>query len=202
MSFTNQLIRASIRESHSVGVSRIISHPYLDQQLRLQVISLTLAPLNYPPHKISTARSQQIARHFSSSPSSPNNKPSTSVTNMASQFKTRKIGAPNTLEHRIFIEKDGVPISPFHDIPLYANEQQTVLNMIVEIPRWTNGKMEISKEELLNPIASFPFSTVLASEFSANSYRRSKTSRRASFDSSVIVSLTKATSGTTVLSPR
>ncbi|RQM06934.1 hypothetical protein DH86_00000068 [Scytalidium sp. 3C] len=69
-----------------------------------------------------------------------------------SPYKVRKIAAPNTLEHRIYIEKDGVPISPFHDIPLYANEQQTILNMIVEIPRWTNGKLEISKEELLNPI--------------------------------------------------
>ena len=64
---------------------------------------------------------------------------------MASQSKytARKIGAPNTLEHRIFIEKDGVPVSPFHDIPLYANEQQTILNMIVEVPRWTNAKMEV-----------------------------------------------------------
>lgn len=57
----------------------------------------------------------------------------------------RKIGAPNTLEHRIYIEKDGVPVSAFHDIPLYANEQQTVLNMIVEIPRWTNAKLEVGR---------------------------------------------------------
>jgi inorganic pyrophosphatase len=63
---------------------------------------------------------------------------------MASPYKTRKVARPNTLEHRIYIEKDGVPVSPFHDIPLYANEQQTVLNMVVEIPRWTNGKMEVS----------------------------------------------------------
>ena len=62
----------------------------------------------------------------------------------SSPYKTRKVGRPYTLEHRIYIEKDGVPISPFHDIPLYANEQQTVLNMVVEIPRWTNGKMEVS----------------------------------------------------------
>ncbi|CAZ85526.1 unnamed protein product [Tuber melanosporum] len=67
-------------------------------------------------------------------------------------YTVRKIGQPNTLEHRVYIEQDGVPISPFHDIPLYANEQKTILNMIVEIPRWTNGKLEISKEELLNPI--------------------------------------------------
>lgn len=63
---------------------------------------------------------------------------------MAPQYTVRKIGAANTLEHRVYIEKDGVPVSPFHDIPLYANEQQTILNMIVEIPRWTNGKLEVS----------------------------------------------------------
>ncbi|EQL00165.1 Inorganic pyrophosphatase [Ophiocordyceps sinensis CO18] len=71
---------------------------------------------------------------------------------MASSYSLRKVGALNTLEHRVYIEKDGQPISPFHDIPLYANQEQGILNMIVEIPRWTNGKLEISKEELLNPI--------------------------------------------------
>lgn len=60
-------------------------------------------------------------------------------------YGVRKLGAPNTLEHRIYIEKDGIPVSPFHDIPLYANEQRTVLNMIVEIPRWTNAKVEVSR---------------------------------------------------------
>jgi inorganic pyrophosphatase len=62
-----------------------------------------------------------------------------------SAYTVRKIGAPNTLEHRIFIERDGVPLSPFHDIPLYANQEHTILNMIVEVPRWTNAKMEVSK---------------------------------------------------------
>jgi inorganic pyrophosphatase len=33
-----------------------------------------------------------------------------------------------------------------------AHPAQTILNMIVEVPRWTNAKMEISKNELLNPI--------------------------------------------------
>ncbi|CEH18515.1 inorganic pyrophosphatase [Ceraceosorus bombacis] len=70
-----------------------------------------------------------------------------------SDFKVRQVGAPNTLDYRVFFE-DGQkkPISPFHDIPLFANEAKTVLNMVVEIPRWTNGKLEISKEETLNPI--------------------------------------------------
>jgi len=65
----------------------------------------------------------------------------------ASQYTARKVAAPNTLEHRIYVEKDGVPLSPFHDIPLYANEQQTILNMIVEVPRWTNAKMEVRKDD-------------------------------------------------------
>ena len=63
---------------------------------------------------------------------------------MASQYTIRKVGAPYTLEHRVYVEKDGVPVSPFHDIPLYANAEQTVLNMVVEIPRWTNAKQEVS----------------------------------------------------------
>lgn len=61
-----------------------------------------------------------------------------------SAYSVRKIGAKHTLEHRVYIEKDGVPVSPFHDIPLYANSEQTILNMIVEIPRWTNAKLEVS----------------------------------------------------------
>ncbi|CAM0136580.1 Inorganic pyrophosphatase [Umbelopsis sp. WA50703] len=69
-----------------------------------------------------------------------------------SDIKTRVVGAPNTLEHRIYFEKNGVPVSPFHDIPLFANAEKTIFNMIVEIPRWTNGKLEISKEDALNPI--------------------------------------------------
>ncbi|CAN6663072.1 inorganic pyrophosphatase, mitochondrial [Trichomonascus vanleenenianus] len=71
---------------------------------------------------------------------------------MSSEYSIRKVGAPYTLEHRVFIEKDGKPISSFHDIPLYANPEKTILNMVVEVPRWTNAKLEISKEEPLNPI--------------------------------------------------
>lgn len=69
-----------------------------------------------------------------------------------SAYTVRKIAAPNTLEHRVFLEKDGKVVSPFHDIPLYANAEKTILNMVVEVPRWTNAKLEISKEEALNPI--------------------------------------------------
>lgn len=69
-------------------------------------------------------------------------------------YTVRNVGALNTLEWRAYIEKDGVPISPFHDIPLYANEQKTILNMIVEIPRWTNAKQEVCPASLHGGAAS------------------------------------------------
>ncbi len=132
-----------------------------------------------------SSRTALIARHLSSTTHQNIEMASLPISEKGyhskapSVYTTRKVAAPYTLEHRIYIEKDGVLVSPFHDIPLYANEQQTILNMIVEIPRWTNAKLEvllrhcqhaqlstsrspsmancvfclqISKEELLNPI--------------------------------------------------
>ncbi|KAL5017958.1 hypothetical protein ScPMuIL_003680 [Solemya velum] len=62
-------------------------------------------------------------------------------------------GYPNTLDYRMFfVNTSGNIISPFHDIPLYANSEKTTFNMVVEIPRWSNAKMEIDKDEKLNPI--------------------------------------------------
>lgn len=61
---------------------------------------------------------------------------------------------PTSPEHRTFLEAavTQAPVSPWHDIPLFADQNNGILNMIVEIPRWTNAKMEISKEEPFNPI--------------------------------------------------
>ena len=96
--------------------------------------------------KISSLRTGQIARHLSSSslPSDSSQRLRDQNPNLNMAYQTRKVAAPNTLEHRVYIEKDGIPVSPFHDVPLYANADQTVLNMIVEIPRWTNAKLEVS----------------------------------------------------------
>ncbi|WFC98389.1 inorganic diphosphatase [Malassezia yamatoensis] len=68
-------------------------------------------------------------------------------------IKPRQVGALNTLDYRVYLESNssGLPLSPFHDVPLYADEANGILNFIVEIPRWTNAKIEISKEEPLNP---------------------------------------------------
>lgn len=122
---------------------------------RYPKLSHTLAPksasnpTNLYPSSISVSRAQQVARHLAHT---ANKKLAMSAlpisdkgynANAPGQYAVRKNGAANTPEYRIYIEKDGVVVSPFHDIPLYANEQQTVLNMIVEIPRWTNAKMEV-----------------------------------------------------------
>ncbi|XP_017475515.1 PREDICTED: inorganic pyrophosphatase isoform X3 [Rhagoletis zephyria] len=62
-------------------------------------------------------------------------------------------GAPNSTNYSIYLKNQtGAIVSPLHDIPLYADEKKTVLNMVVEIPRWTNAKMEISTNTPLNPI--------------------------------------------------
>lgn len=49
-------------------------------------------------------------------------------------------------------DASGNAISPWHDIPLFADQAKKVYNMVVEIPRWSNAKMEISTGEPLNPI--------------------------------------------------
>lgn len=71
---------------------------------------------------------------------------------MAHTYTPRLVGPQNSLEHRVFLEQNGNVVSPFHDIPLFADRNNGILNMIVEVPRWTNAKMEICKEEPFNPI--------------------------------------------------
>jgi len=61
-------------------------------------------------------------------------------------------GGENSLDFRIFYknEADKV-ISPWHDIPLKAGTGN-LYNAVIEIPRWTNAKMEIATDEVGNPI--------------------------------------------------
>ncbi|KAK2586431.1 hypothetical protein KPH14_010711 [Odynerus spinipes] len=67
-------------------------------------------------------------------------------------YTTIERGGLNTPDYRIYFKNEDGPISPFHDIPLYVDETNKVFNMVVEIPRWTNAKMEINRVEPLNPI--------------------------------------------------
>ncbi|PVU96874.1 hypothetical protein BB559_002218 [Furculomyces boomerangus] len=67
-------------------------------------------------------------------------------------FSTRTVGKPDTLEYKVYLEKDGKIVSFFHDIPLFADVEKKVYNMVVEVPRWTNAKMEIKTGDKFNPI--------------------------------------------------
>ncbi|XP_062055777.1 inorganic pyrophosphatase 2, mitochondrial isoform X4 [Lepus europaeus] len=83
-------------------------------------------------------------------------------------YRTEERGRPHSEDYRLFF-KDvaGHYISPFHDIPLKVeskeengiptkkarnDEYENLFNMVVEVPRWTNAKMEIATKEPLNPI--------------------------------------------------
>jgi hypothetical protein len=70
-------------------------------------------------------------------------------------YETEETGIKDTHSFRIFLKcnNNGEKryVSPFHDINLFT-KIPGVVRMIVEIPRWTNAKLEISKNEVYNPI--------------------------------------------------
>lgn len=142
---------------------------------------------------IASQRTEAIQRHLSTG--SPPSTSTMSYGKGSSEYSSREIAPKHTLDYRCYLEQNGKPVSPFHDIPLYANEQQTILNMIVEIPRWSNAKLEVR-----NP---YDRSWAIVDKTNrsprkSGSTLSSKTSRRASSDSFATASLTRATSGTTV----
>jgi len=66
-------------------------------------------------------------------------------------YTAEERGCRNSLEYRTFFkDSEGKLVSPMHDIPMLAGEG--VYNMVVEVPRWTNAKMEIDLKSSLNPI--------------------------------------------------
>jgi len=66
-------------------------------------------------------------------------------------FSIVERGTVNTEDYRVYFKNNdtGNVVSPFHDIPLKNGDNY---NMVVEIPRWSNAKMEIATKEVLNPI--------------------------------------------------
>jgi len=69
-----------------------------------------------------------------------------------SHYETKHVGDPTTPEFRVFFEKGGVRISPFHDIPLVADKEKHTFNAVIEIPRNTRPKLELNMKESWNPI--------------------------------------------------
>jgi inorganic pyrophosphatase len=71
---------------------------------------------------------------------------------MTSGITTTSAGEEGTTDYRLFFVKDGQKISPWHDIPLFADKEKHIFNYVCEIPRGTNGKLEIGVAEEHNPI--------------------------------------------------
>ena len=73
--------------------------------------------------------------------------------NLRMAYRTDSTGSEFTLEFRKFFRNsEDTIVSPFHDIPVLANQDPPIYNMVVEVPRWSNAKMEIATKELLSPI--------------------------------------------------
>ncbi|EGD77010.1 inorganic pyrophosphatase [Salpingoeca rosetta] len=66
---------------------------------------------------------------------------------------TEQRGAKYTTDYAVYFkDAEGNYVSPFHDIPTWADEANGIVNMVCEVPRWSNAKMEINTGAPLNPI--------------------------------------------------
>ena len=72
----------------------------------------------------------------------------------AASYVCYERGQLNTVNYRLYLKNTATNefVSPFHDIPLVSDAEKGVYNAVIEIPRWSNAKMEINKKEKLNPI--------------------------------------------------
>ncbi|EKE36945.1 hypothetical protein ENUP19_0088G0020 [Entamoeba nuttalli] len=76
-----------------------------------------------------------------------------SITSIVPNFgtvRTEPVGTLGKKDYRIYFEQEGKKISPWHKIPAFVSKE--VVNMVCEIPRGTNAKMEISTTNKFNPI--------------------------------------------------
>uniref|UniRef100_A0A7N8X0X3 inorganic diphosphatase n=1 Tax=Mastacembelus armatus TaxID=205130 RepID=A0A7N8X0X3_9TELE len=75
-------------------------------------------------------------------------------------YQTEERGHPNSPDYRIYFTNSHCFFFCFfcqqdNDVPAKKpkkNESEVLFNMVVEVPRWSNAKMEIATKEPLNPI--------------------------------------------------
>jgi inorganic pyrophosphatase len=63
-------------------------------------------------------------------------------------------GAPHTKEWRAFVTRGGARVSAWHDVPLVASGEgdAVVHNVVFEMPKGTDAKMEVALDEPHNPV--------------------------------------------------
>ncbi|KAL6950963.1 hypothetical protein ACO0QE_000247 [Hanseniaspora vineae] len=67
-------------------------------------------------------------------------------------YTTREVGLKNSTNYKVYIEKHGKPVSPFHDIQLNVNIEKQIFRMVVDTPMWSSAKFAVDKEQKMNPI--------------------------------------------------
>lgn len=73
--------------------------------------------------------------------------------NLARTFHSVEQGSKFSTTYRKYLKLDNGEVgSFFHDVPLNLEVPDNTVNMVVEVPRWSNAKFEISKELEFNPI--------------------------------------------------
>jgi len=68
-------------------------------------------------------------------------------------YTVEERGGRYTADYSVYFkDAQGNYVSPFHDIPTWADKEKGIVNMVCEVPRWSNAKMEVVKDFDLNPI--------------------------------------------------
>lgn len=107
--------------------------------LAMRALSGKVAPLRVMRNKAFMAPRTVQVRAQSTAPSAE-------LTNYVNEQK----GPKDTLEYRVFFKSGSKTISPWHEIPLYAEDGN--LHYICEIPKETSAKMEVATDEEGTPI--------------------------------------------------
>lgn len=62
-----------------------------------------------------------------------------------SEYSSVVVGKPDTFDFKVYIKGPSGIVSSVHDIPLKPKgSDKRVFNMVVEVPRWSNAKLEVS----------------------------------------------------------
>lgn len=72
-----------------------------------------------------------------------------STASYSTSYTSVVTGTPDTESYKVYIKdkSSDLILSSVHDIPLKPKDSpKNVYNMVVEVPRWSNAKLEVSKK--------------------------------------------------------
>lgn len=89
---------------------------------------------------ISSSRSFKLSAGFSICPKMG------STASYSTSYTSVVTGTPNTESYKVYIKdkSTNLIVSTVHDIPLKPKDSpNNIYNMVVEVPRWSNAKLEV-----------------------------------------------------------